>query len=88
MMEFKEPIVVTWFDIFQTFKEGEERVYDTIKEVAIRHAISRRVKYERPDLSFKTWTSTDSKTGARKFHVRRLTQEEITQQQQSAERAG
>ncbi|PPL04911.1 hypothetical protein [Parapedobacter indicus] len=86
-MEFKEPIVVTWFDIFQTFQEGEEREYDTSKEVAIRHAISRRVKYERPDLSFTTWTST-AKTGDRKFHVRRLTQEEITQQQQSAVSAG
>lgn len=81
-MKFTQPITVTWSDILVSFKEGEEVLYESSHASGIRHAISRRLKFTHPDLMFTT--SIDGK----KIIVRRLTQEEITQQQQSAERAG
>jgi len=85
-MEFKEPIVVTWYDILQGFKEGEERSYDPKHENGIRNAISKRIKYVNPDKGFTARFAEVA--GERKLMVRRLTQEEITQQQQSAVSAG
>lgn len=81
-MKFKEPITVTWSDILVEFKEGEMRSYDAGQAPGIRHAISRRLKFTHPDMRFET------SIGGGNISVRRLTKQEITQQQQSAERAG
>jgi|GEM_PF-6867002 len=85
-MEFKEPIVVTWYDILLAFKEGEERSYDPKFDNGIRSAISRRLKYTHPHMAFTTRFGEEG--GERKLYVRRLSQKEITQQQQSAVSAG
>lgn len=86
--ELKEPLQVTWNDIILTIDEGEERGYESRYHYAIRNTISRNLKYSHPDRGFETRHGIDPKDGERKFFVRRLTQKEITQQQQSAVSAG
>lgn len=86
-MQFKEPITVTWSDILIEFFEGETRDYDISQVAGIRHAISRRLKFTHQEMRFET-SIKDNAKGEQRIYVRRLTNKEVTQQQQSAERAG
>lgn len=53
-LEFKEPINITWSDILIGFKVQEIREYDAMQAGGIRHAISRRLKFTHPKMSFET----------------------------------
>ena len=74
-------------DFLEPMEEGQVIKFDISARNGIRTVISRDLKYSRPDLSFTTFIKVDEK-GKRCLYVKRLTSEEITQQQQSAVSAG
>lgn len=81
-MQYKKPVNITWSDILIQFPEGSDWVRYEAEDISgIRHAISRRIKFTHPTMSFET------KVKDGKIYVRRLS-DEITQQQPSVVGAG
>lgn len=68
-IKYTEPLVITWADVLVQYEPGEFRHYDTEKANGIRNAISRRLKFTHPQLTFETWFEQIG--GVQKICVRR-----------------